>query len=521
MKSVHSFKQLLSFCIVLLAMGANAQQKQGPHRAASGVVSPTVTPTAVTTTGGTANYVPKFTGAATVANSLIFDNGTNVGIGVGASPNSSVKLDVGGAMIMRGNMIVSRAGNATASKGYGSYGFEFFSNAYNSSTKAGDNPFFSLQSEPTGNNTSSPSATFNLLFSNNGAAAAETGFYINPNGAIHFASAQTFPIAAGPQGPAGPTGPEGPAGPMGPAGTITYPYYASADADGGAVFSIVNTSAGEPGISGTGAVAPAMAYFAGGYGVIGNGGSATATSGIHSFGGVGIYGNGGYAENSNSSGGPGALLNGGSAPAGSYGGSGVEVGGGSGTAAGMGGDGIDAYVGEYGEFAGYFGGDVTVLGTLYKSGGSFKIDHPLDPANKYLSHSFVESPDMMNIYNGNIVTDGRGEAVVTMPDYFEALNRDFRYQLTTIGQPAQAYIASEISNGVFVIKTDKPGVKVSWQVTGVRQDAWANAHRIPVDEEKPDREKGHYTYPELYGHAGEPSISDLRRRPRPKPYGVQ
>ena len=75
--------------------------------------------------------------------------------------------------------------------------------------------------------------------------------------------------------------------------------------------------------------------------------------------------------------------------------------------------------------------------------GTFKIDHPLDPANKYLSHSFVESPDMMNIYNGNVVTDANGEAVVELPDYFEALNRDPRYQLTVIGSFADAQIARE------------------------------------------------------------------------------
>jgi hypothetical protein len=124
---------------------------------------------------------------------------------------------------------------------------------------------------------------------------------------------------------------------------------------------------------------------------------------------------------------------------------------------------------------------------------------------------FVESPDTMNIYNGNVVTDGRGEAVVRMPDYFEALNRDFRYQLTVMGQFAQAIIGSKITDGAFVIETDKPNVEVSWQVTGVRQDAWANAHRIPNEEDKPAEEKGHYLHPELHGHEGEPSIMEMKR----------
>jgi hypothetical protein len=151
-------------------------------------------------------------------------------------------------------------------------------------------------------------------------------------------------------------------------------------------------------------------------------------------------------------------------------------------------------------------GNLSVTGTLSKGSGSFKIDHPLDPANKYLYHSFVESPDMMNVYNGNVVTNQRGVATVTLPDYFEALNRDFRYQLTVIGQFAQAIVAKEISGNQFTIKTSKPGVKVSWQVTGIRHDAYADAHRIQVEEEKPPQEQGHYLHPELFGATPEQAI---------------
>jgi hypothetical protein len=151
-------------------------------------------------------------------------------------------------------------------------------------------------------------------------------------------------------------------------------------------------------------------------------------------------------------------------------------------------------------------GNVAISGTLSKGAGTFKIDHPLDPANKYLYHSFVESPDMMNVYNGNIVTNQRGIATVILPDYFEALNRDFRYQLTVIGQFAQAIVAKEINRNRFMIKTSKPGVKVSWQVTGVRHDAYAEAHRIQVEEEKPPQEQGHYLHPELFGAPPEQAV---------------
>ncbi len=142
---------------------------------------------------------------------------------------------------------------------------------------------------------------------------------------------------------------------------------------------------------------------------------------------------------------------------------------------------------------------VAVVGTLSKGGGSFMIDHPLDPANKYLYHSFVESPDMKNIYDGTTTTDGAGLATVTLPDWFETLNRDFRYQLTVIGQFAQAIVASKVANNQFRIQTDKPNVEVSWQVTGIRQDAFANANRIPVEVEKAPADRGRYLYPEAIG----------------------
>jgi hypothetical protein len=111
----------------------------------------------------------------------------------------------------------------------------------------------------------------------------------------------------------------------------------------------------------------------------------------------------------------------------------------------------------------------------------------------------VESPDMMNIYNGVVVLDGSGEAVVELPEWFGALNRDFRYQLTCIGGFAPVYIAQKVQNNSFRIAGGQPGMEVSWQVTGIRQDAWANAHRIPVEVEKSERERGYYLHPELYG----------------------
>ena len=103
---------------------------------------------------------------------------------------------------------------------------------------------------------------------------------------------------------------------------------------------------------------------------------------------------------------------------------------------------------------------------------SFRIDHPLDPDNKYLVHSCIEGPERINLYNGTIVTDQKGYFKVQMPDYFMSLNRDFEYNLTVIGKTfARAVVWEEMSEeGAFVIRTDEANVKVSWQVTGIRKD---------------------------------------------------
>jgi hypothetical protein len=106
---------------------------------------------------------------------------------------------------------------------------------------------------------------------------------------------------------------------------------------------------------------------------------------------------------------------------------------------------------------------------------------------------------MMNVYSGNVTTDAGGVAAIQLPDWFETLNTDFRYQLTVIGQFAQAIVSSEIQGNRFEIKTSVPNVKVSWQVSAVRQDPWAKAHPLVVEPEKEQRQRGFYLNPELYG----------------------
>jgi hypothetical protein len=158
-------------------------------------------------------------------------------------------------------------------------------------------------------------------------------------------------------------------------------------------------------------------------------------------------------------------------------------------------------------YAAVFNGNVQVNGTVFKSASTFRIDHPLDPANKYLSHSIVESPDMKNIYDGIAILDETGRAKVSLPDWFEAVNQDYRYQLTAVGAPApNLHVAQEIAGRQFIIGGGTKGLKVSWQVTGIRRDAWANAHRIVVEQEKPASEKGLYLAPEELGQPKEKGV---------------
>jgi hypothetical protein len=161
--------------------------------------------------------------------------------------------------------------------------------------------------------------------------------------------------------------------------------------------------------------------------------------------------------------------------------------------------------------AGFFRGKVTITESLITKeifvdkitaakgliGGAklFQIDHPLDPAGKFLSHASVESPEMKNIYDGIITLDADGAGWVTLPEWFQALNKEFRYQLTCIGGFASVYVAQEIANNRFRIAGGQPGLMVSWQVTGVRRDAYAKAHPLRVEQEKSPAEKGKFLNP--------------------------
>jgi hypothetical protein len=168
-------------------------------------------------------------------------------------------------------------------------------------------------------------------------------------------------------------------------------------------------------------------------------------------------------------------------------------------------------VGLGGFLAGLFFGDVRITGSLSKAGGGFTIDHPGDPANRYLRHSFVESAEMKNLYDGLTTCDDRGEATVSVPEWFETLNTEICYQITAIGTPApNLFIAAELHDRQFTIAGGSPGLKVSWQLTGVRHDPWAVANPLRAEEEKTGSDRGHYLHPQLYGQSDERSIVAAR-----------
>jgi hypothetical protein len=288
----------------------------------------------------------------------------------------------------------------------------------------------------------------------------------------------------------------------------------------------VSNSASGPGGSFTGWTAPAGSGLNGMNGVSATGGNSDPNSATNGGDGlVAVGGSSGYTSTAAGNGGAGISAVGGLgriiyagegvsgelAPGGSFiGGNNIGV------TANFGGDGIDAQSGlnqgtsEADGYSGNFTGDVEISGLLNGSTPAVKIDDPLDPANKYLLHAPVQSSEIMNIYTGNITTDSQGHATVQLPGWFEVLNTDFRYQLTVIGQFAQAIVARKIENNRFEIRTNAPNVEVSWQVTGVRQDAYAKANPLVVELEKQAGLRGFYIHPELYGAPPEKQIEWAR-----------
>ena len=473
--------------------------------------------TAAVSGTGTTDFLPLWTNSSgALGNSVLFQSGTGAAAKTGVNTTSpATTLDVNGATTLRGSLGLPAAGTATASAGKNSQAQTFTASVFNSSTATAVNQKFQWRAEPVSNNTASASGALSLLYAPGTAAPSETGLKINSKGQLAFAPGQTFPGTG--KGSVTSVGLSAPASdftvggtPVTTTGTLALKWITAPTSADTANAIVKRDSTGSFTATDINAIAlnvnnnSGLAIIANSSGDAAILGGSTSNSGVAGttltgFGvsgdagdpnGIGVFGTN-TAEDS-------IALEGFDSTASSIG---VVA------------EAPFALVANGSVLAGEFIGNVEVEGSLSKDSGSFKIDHPVDPANKYLYHSFVESPDMMNIYNGNVTTDAHGSAVVSLPDWFEALNRDFRYQLTVLGQFAQAIVSTQVANHQFSIKTDKPNVEVSWQVTGIRHDAWANAHRIPVEEMKPAKERGSYRHPELYNAPAEKSIS-WARHPR-------
>jgi hypothetical protein len=223
------------------------------------------------------------------------------------------------------------------------------------------------------------------------------------------------------------------------------------------------------------ASAPTVTSGFGAYAITGVGGTATG-NGIG--GGIGIVGYGGggtgYFEYADGSGGE--FIGGNAAHEG---------------------DGLIAIAGS--GYAGYFSGNVAASGTFTSGVVNNNVDHPLNPVSQMLVHSSIGSSEMLNIYTGNVTTDANGEATIQMAPWFESYNADFRYQLTAIGQFAQVIVSQKLSNNAFRIRSSVPNLEVSWQISAVRNDAYAKAHPLVVEQTKEPSQQGFYLHPELYG----------------------
>jgi hypothetical protein len=175
--------------------------------------------------------------------------------------------------------------------------------------------------------------------------------------------------------------------------------------------------------------------------------------------------------------------------------------------------------GYAGTFAGkvQITGNLSVGGTLNVSGTkNFRIDDPLDPANKYLVHASIESDQALDVYTGNVTTDRSGLATVQLPEWFDRINTDFRYQLTIVGSRGwNARVGKEIADNRFTIETDEPNVQVSWQVTARRNDPYLREHPFQAEQAKTGLEQGRYVDPEAYGRPASDGIGALKPTPRP------
>jgi trimeric autotransporter adhesin len=481
----------------------------------------------VTTTGGTVNTLPLFTTGTNIQNSSISQTGSGTTAKIGINTTApAVALDVHGGTMVRGTLTLPASGTATATAGKNSDPLNFVASVYNTSTKAAGSQTFQWQAEPSGNNTTTPSGTMNLLFGSGTAAPAETGVSITNSGLV---AAKVLSITGGGSLEEGSSYSIVSGNPL--SGNFALSAWVSSEENNGVGLFGVSDDNGYEAYGVVGEASYSNGNATGVYGIA----DASTAYGVFGQAGGNLGGmsvTGGNLQ-SNLSAGVGTWGDGGTA-AGSVGVAGTVDDGNAGVFEnntssydtvlidGLTGPNYPlAVVGASGSCLFDSAGDLICDGAIDGASKHFRIDHPLDPANKFFSHASVESSEMLNIYSGTAPVDASGSAVVSLPDWFEAVNEDFRYQLTAIGAPApNLYIAQEISNHQFTIGGGQPGMKVSWQVTAVRHDAWAKAHPLEVSTEKGAAERGYYIHPELYGQTKDRSLATAHVRGQKLPAAI-
>jgi hypothetical protein len=171
-----------------------------PTNAATTTASTPSTPNA--TTGklsvvppGTINFVPLFTdNSGTLGNSVLFQSGMGATAKMGINTTTPAStLDVKGSSTVRGTLQLPSVGTATATIGSNSNVVDLVASSFNGGTAKAVNQTFQWQAEPTGNNTTAPSGTLNLMFSSGTAKPGETGLKVSSKGLFTFATGQTFP----------------------------------------------------------------------------------------------------------------------------------------------------------------------------------------------------------------------------------------------------------------------------------------------------------------------------------------
>jgi hypothetical protein len=135
-------------------------------------------------------------------------------------------------------------------------------------------------------------------------------------------------------------------------------------------------------------------------------------------------------------------------------------------------------------------GNTSISGSLSKTSGSFKIDHPLKPETHHLVHSFVEGPQADNLYRG-VIDLHNGRATIDLDEWFGmtpgtflALNRDI--QAFVNNADTWDNVRAKVMGSQLVIECQNPEstATVSWLVIGERQDKEIHESSLTDDNGK-------------------------------------